>query len=94
MIKELTNVAKIELFDDLVAYLIESSFAFKVAVSAIDEASPHAPDSDRESRIYRLKESLDSAKVLLSKVCPLFLSGRSPLLYIVMEKKEKISLRN
>jgi hypothetical protein len=57
-----TKQISIELYDAFLAYLIQSSAALNETARAL------SPDPLQAARVDALKTSLDSAKVLLSKV--------------------------
>jgi hypothetical protein len=77
---------KVELFDELLAGAARSSQAVDAILMAL------APDPLHATQVLLLKESLDSTKVMLSKVSinPFF-NTRFHLLLIVMERREKKS---
>jgi hypothetical protein len=54
--------AKLALFDELLACTIQSSYAMDATVRAI------APDPLHAARVLLLSDSLDSTRVLLTKV--------------------------
>jgi hypothetical protein len=66
--------AKVALFDELLACVIQSSHAMD------DTAKALAPDPLHAARIILLNDSLDSTRVLLSKVLIVLSNIRFPLL--------------
>ena len=78
---------KIQLFDELLVCVIQSSHAMDAAARA------YAQDPLQAARVILLNKSLDSTKVLLSKVLLRPSSNkRSPLLSIVWESRGVRSL--
>jgi hypothetical protein len=76
--------SKVALFDELLAYVIQSSHAMDATVRAL------APDPLFIPQVVLLNESLDSTRVLLSKVLIYpFSYTRFPLLNIQRERREK-----